>query len=53
MNNVIGPINQVDWNTLVMLRKSINYYLDHYDPKYDVALNKTKTLYKELLEEAA
>ncbi len=49
-NNVI-KVSKLDWDTLSMLKKSIKYYLDNYDTKYDSALSKTKKLYLELIED--
>ena len=53
MNNVVGPIDQLDWDTLLMLKRSIRYYRDNFSPMYEEALSKTNNLYNLTLSRVA
>jgi hypothetical protein len=50
MSNVIGPIRQDDWYTMVMLRYSIKVLKErNKNGKFDIAITKEKEIYKEIL----
>ena len=50
MSNVIGPIRQDDWYTMVMVRYSIKVLKErNKNGKFDVAITKEKEIYKEIL----
>lgn len=50
MNNIIY-INQLDWNTLLMLKKSIKFYIESKDPKYNNALTKYTKMFNDSIKE--
>lgn len=50
MNNVI-TVSAVDWNRLLMLKRSIKMYIRANDVRYQRALNKYSDLYQQSLQE--
>lgn len=52
MTNVIGPITRTHWNTMLLLKRSIQHYKDQRDPIYDTAIKKETCFLKEYIEDA-
>ena len=49
-NNVIGPCDKIEWNTLRNLREDIKIMSQTNETgKYSSCINKEKALYKEML----
>jgi hypothetical protein len=49
MTNIIGPIDGLDWNTMLLLRKSVNAMRVEDKAKWSNTIEKEEDAYKYIL----